>query len=224
MVLMPAAGGTDAHESAFPLEFSTNLRESGWRTHTPSGQTPAEFDVSMDGALTVVAADAVSFIYQELPKTSDAYSTLSWQWRVDRDFPPTDLSQPGADDRPLAVHVYFEDARAGLMSRMAGLVGMPASGHAITYVWGGVGPAGQVIANPFMKEGKGALIVLQPSDPDAGLDWVDVDVDLASDYRRVFNDTPPRLRGIAISSDTDDTGATASASIRRLSLSHRVPP
>ncbi len=219
-VSAPAAVTQDA---VYHFEFSGGLQESGWKIHTPRGKTAAEFEVVQDGALTISAEGGVSFLYRDVPKQFGGYSQLSWDWRVDRDFPPTDLSTPGVDDRPLALHVYFDDAGAGLMGRIGGMFGLPTGGYVMTYVWGGGGLPGTVVPNPFMKDGKGALIILMPSDPSQLPSWHDVQVDLAADYQRVFGIAPPRLRGLAISSDTDDTGATAQASIRKLNLSSAAP-
>lgn len=219
-VAAPADSRPHAGDKTFHFEFIEDLRATGWRVHTPRGKAAAEFTVAESGTLSVKARAGVSFFYIDIPQAFETADRLRWQWRVDQDFPATDLSVPGADDRPLALHVYFDNAKPRLMSRMVGLFGLPAGGDVITYIWGGAGPAGTTLANPFMKEGTGTLVILRASDPGRIPQWINAEVDLAADYRRIFGRPPPRVRGLAISSDTDDTGATARASIRKLTLGH----
>lgn len=211
-----------APAQALDLPFTPDLTATGWKVHTPSGKTAALFTVEGSGGLTVAASQAVAFLYCFIPDEGKGATLLSWDWRVTQDFVGTDLSQPGADDRPIAVHVYFTDQKSGLLKRMgrglAGLFGVPVSGRAITYVWGGQQPPGTMIANPFMKTGEGVLMVLQSSMPtDAGA-WKRETVDLAADYRAAFGEAPSPVSVIAVSADTDDTGASAVAQIRGLTL------
>lgn len=215
-----SAAGAWAEAVRWPLSFSSDLKETGWRLHTPRGKPAAVFSVSEDKALTVSAQAAVSFLYRRVPKAARGATGLTWTWRVDRDVPPTDLSVPGEDDRPLAVHVYFDDTDAGLMQRFAGLFALPASGRALTYVWGSDLPPGTFLANPFMDQGKGVLVVVRPSraTTNRASEWETVRVNLADDYRRAFKRDPEPLRGLAISSDTDDTSTFAQGRIKSVFL------
>lgn len=204
------------------VPFGPNLKSAGWKVHVPSKKSAAVFSVEADESLTVTADQAVAFLYSFIPDDGKTSTVLSWEWQVMRDFAGTDLSEPGADDRPIAVHVYFSDQKAGLLKRLgsglAGMFGVPVSGRALTYVWGGLQPPRSMMPNPFMKEGEGALVVLQASDPSVAQGWRSETVDLAADYRAAFGEEPPPLSVVAVSADTDDTGAVSRAQIRGLSL------
>lgn len=207
---------------ALDISFTPDLKSAGWQVHTPSGKSPALFNLQPDGSLSIEASEAVAFLYRFVPDEVKTSTTLSWSWRVNQDFPPTDLSQPGADDRPIAVHVYFSDQKAGLFKRMgrgfAGLFGVPVSGKAITYVWGGQSEPNTMMPNPFMKDGEGVLVIRQSSGVSAEDEWRYETVDLAADYRAAFGEDPAPVSVIGVSADTDDTGATALSQIRGLSL------
>lgn len=214
MVTWPATAET--------LVFSPDLEQTGWRIHTPRGKQAAQFVVAEEGVLSVTADAAMSFLYTPVPKTDELARTLSWQWRVDEDFPGTDLSIPGQDDRALAVHVYFSDDNPGVIKRlgrgMASLFGVPVSGRAITYIWGGQEPIGTAMPNPFMGDGEGVLIIKRSPTETEMPQWQMEVVDLASDYHTAFGETAPALRFIAVSADTDDTGAKSRARIKDLRL------
>lgn len=207
---------------ALEFGFAPDLKTAGWRIHTPRGKQTAEFLVQSTGSLTVHADSQVAFLYTIVPDAGASEHTLRWSWRVDKGFPGTDLSARGADDRPIAVHVYFADDDVGLLRKlgrgMASVFGVPVSGRAITYVWGGRRPARAMIPNPFMDDGDGVLVVQQSSSSAPTGQWVEETVDLAADYRAAFGGEPSMVKVIAVSADTDDTGAKSRAQIRDLQL------
>jgi hypothetical protein len=60
-------------------------------------------------------------------------------------------------------------------------------------------------------------MVLRPAEARKGI-WFDENVDLPEDYVRAFARTPPLLLAVAISSDSDDTGARNRAKLRDLTI------
>ena len=206
---------------ALTLPLGPDLEANGWDTYTPRGKDSASFSIDADGALQIRAEQAVAFLYRSVPSAAAHSPSMTWRWRVDEDFPPTNLSQPGADDRPLAIHVFFSDQKAGLLKRLTGSFGrflkLPVYGRAITYVWGGPYKPGTMLANPFMPEGDGVLIIGQPSQTEHD-QWLTQTVNVASDFEAAFGTTPSPILGIAISSDTDDTGAVSVSRIRDITF------
>jgi hypothetical protein len=53
--------------------------------------------------------------------------------------------------------------------------------------------------------------------------WVDYERDLVADYRAAFGEEPPPLSGIAIMTDTDNTGENALAWYGNITLARRTP-
>ncbi len=204
------------------LGFKPDLKSAGWKTHTPRGKAAAQFEVLDDGSLKITARQAVAFLYRFIPKAEGVSGSLSWDWRIDQSFLATNLSTPGQDDRPLAIHVYFTDQDAGVLQRLgsglAGLFGVPVSGRAITYIWGGQHPDGMMLPNPFMEDGDGVLVIRRSGLQNITGEWVTETVDLAADYQSAFGEAAPPVSVVAVSADTDDTGATSQALVRNLRL------
>lgn len=100
----------------------------------------------------------------------------------------------------------------------AGLFGVPVSGKAITYVWGGQQPRGTMMPNPFMKEGEGVLVIRQSSTVSSDDSWTYETVDLAADYQAAFGEVLAPVSVIGVSADTDDTGGSAVSQIKDVSL------
>jgi ribosomal protein RSM22 (predicted rRNA methylase) len=164
---------------------------------------------------------SVSFRYFEIPPNKPAPSVLSWRWKVDSHSSLAPQTVKGKDDRPLAIHVWFDKAGADtVLSGLTARVGKPKVGKLLSYVWGAQEPAGSVLENPYYR--KGRVIVLVGEDGQIG-EWATVQRDIVADYRRAFGAEPDmsRLRYIAISADTDDLNGQSSASVRELAFGLR---
>lgn len=219
MLAMPAA----AAETETAID--ARLTEAGWSLFENSQWKPARFGLTQDGAIRVTTDDSTALIWREVAPRAKSRRYLSWRWRVDAAMPPTDISVKGGDDRPLALHVWFEDppdrksffgsVRAAVLE---GLFGIPVSGRVLTYVWGGTGKPGDAQRNPHIGvdswmivrrvQGAGAA-------PDAERGkWVEERVDLAADFQRGFGEAPPPARIVAIAADSEDTHTASTAFVR----------
>ncbi len=145
---------------------------------------------------------------------------VEWQWRVTRDIPATDQSKVRADDRPVAVHLWFDDKSGkSLFGSVASLLGRPRVGHLLTYVWGGKRAPGAVLPNPYYPK-KGAIIILRNARASTK-GWRSEKRDIVADFRRSFGKPPnlTTLRYISVSGDTDDTRTFSKSQIRAFKIS-----
>ena len=195
---------------------------SGWQELTLPGKSANRYVLADGGVIRVASSDSASFLYRPLTDDERREPILNWRWKVDASGPATDLSRAGADDRPLAVHVWFRDrADEGLWTRLRRAtlttLGYPVPGHVLTYVWGGTEAAGTVLANPYL-DGTGVLIVLRPGSTALGT-WYRERVDIAADYRRAFGVSPRDPAFVAISADSDDTKSRSAGTVADLAFS-----
>ena len=224
--LMLAATGSRAdiagHEKLLPIE--SDLMRAGWSEFMLPGKKANRYAGSDDGLISVSADDSVSFLYYDISEKSVDARFLRWRWRVDQAPPVSDLARVGQDDRPLAVHVVFREPDEGPFSFLEDLaaeaIGAPLSGKVLTYVWGGTGMRGDVIANPYMED-DGMLIVLRPGDAPKRR-WFMEEIDFHADFARLFGYAPPPPAYIAISGDSDDTMSRISAKLADLTLVVRL--
>ncbi len=178
--------------------------DGGWKLLTLPDKTPASFQRVSDGAIEVATDSSVAFIYREAPEDSVA---MSWRWRVDKAGPDSDVMLKGADDRPLAVHLWFADEsiQTGLRGTVARLLGYPSYGRVLTYVWATGDAKGKRFANPYMQDGQGAVIVLRDAS-DGTMTWRKETVDIVADYVAAFGSKPLAPAYVALSGDSDDLG------------------
>jgi len=194
----------------------------GWKILEIPGKAPNAYTVQSNGVIEVESRAAVSILYRELDAKDRRGQRLTWRWRVERSVPATDLTKRGADDRDLAVHVWFSDGSETVdwprrfYTWALGVIGFPPIGRTLTYVWGGDARRGDRLANPH-PETEGAIVVLRPSGT-AENRWFSETVDVLSDYRRAFGDPVREPKFIAVSSDSDDTGSISRGRIADLKL------
>ncbi len=186
------------------LAENLNFDDGSWKTIGVPGEDETEFEVKPDGSLRVISETSVAFRYKEIESAGE---TLSWRWRVDAMGPPSDPMQIGADDRPIAVHLWFpeqEDQRS-LFGGLAELFGYPEVGNALTYTWGGSAEQPRTMPNPHLTAGQGALITLQTATSPIK-QWTQETIDFRKDFRDAFGKDAPQPSHIAISGDSDDLG------------------
>jgi hypothetical protein len=89
----------------------------------------------------------------------------------------------------------------------------------LIYIWDNKYPVGTERPNAYSDRAR--MIVVESGKAQAGR-WVDERRDVAADFGRAFRGIPGRLTGIAIASDTDDTGGSAHAGFADLHfIAHR---
>ncbi len=117
---------------------------------------------------------------------------LAWSWRP-IEFPKgSDERKPKTNDSALAVYAVFPHT--------------PWSAKAVKYVWSAVVP---VDARLTSNGGLTQVRVLRTGTDKKG-QWVDEQVNVLEDYRRLFGETDvPTPSGIAVLTDSDDTQSSA---------------
>lgn len=81
-------------------------------------------------------------------------------------------------------------------------------GNALNYIWANRLPQGEIVANPFTET---TMMVAVNSGSQKLGEWVTVERDIVADYKAAFGREPPKLAGVAIMSDSDNTGESATA-------------
>ena len=173
--------------------------------------------VTADGVAAIRAASdcSASALYLPVEGIVDLADTprLSWRWRITRGLSMADERVKAGDDFAARVYLMFEFDwdRASLAARLRHgvgerLYGEKIPGGAINYVWTHGEPAGSHWDNPFARESKMLSLGQGPLE-----EWRTEDVDVAADYRRLFGNPPPKLLGLALMTDSDNSCQRAEA-------------
>lgn len=199
---------------AMPLFAGSVAFDGSWKVQNFPLKSSAQFSPS-GNSLGISNDGGVSAIYTKVQTGDWASTSASWSWAVDQSVAATDLRSKGGDDRNIAVYFVFAPLDQAEKLSNAGISKLLSSNatKALVYTHGGKDGRGASYGNPYMK-GRGQTLVLRG----AGEGSWNENVNLASDYSKVFGGDRGALIGIAITSDSDDTKTVIRAKVSGLKL------
>lgn len=141
------------------------------------------------------------------------YPVLEWRWRVDALPADADITEKTADDAAARLYVTFDYDGLGLYDRLKLMllrqVGYAeAPSRALNYLWASHHERGAV--QPSAYTDQIMMIPVRSGSTRVG-QWVRERRNVLRDYRRAFGEDPPPVNGVALMTDTDNTGGRASA-------------
>ena len=223
LALLLAAGAGRAAEPLRLGDFAPptdpTAPPAGWEPLTfPRVSRHTRYAVVLDGQRWVLRAEsdaAASGLYHPLDLDPKVYRVLSWRWKVDHVLATSDPRRKQGDDYAARVYVAFryDPATASVWERSRFgayrlFYGRYPPGLALNYVWESRLPVGTVLANAYTARAR--MVVARSGPAEAGR-WVTETRDVYEDFRRIVGGEPPRIVGIAVMTDTDDTGERAVA-------------
>ncbi len=186
----------------------------GWTLQTlPKVERRTRYDlVGDDGTIVLRArADAsAASLRHGLLADPKATPILRWRWRTERVLQGGDMATKEGDDYAARLYVFFDrdPDTMSLKERTLLRLGRARYGEqlpaaALCYVWDNRRPVGTIMDNAYTAFV--AMVVASSGDGQVGR-WQTLQRDVREDYRRAFNTEPPRIIGVAVSVDTDNTG------------------
>jgi len=186
----------------------------GWAVQpVPNVPRQTRFDLVGDGDATVLRARAeasAASLRYTLRVDPARDPQLRWRWKTERVLERADLTRKSGDDYAARLYVFFDrkPAQMSLGARALYRLGRARYGEqlpaaALCYVWDNRQPVGTLRDNAYTGFVK--MIVASSGKARQGR-WIDLQRDVAADYRRAFNTAAPAITGIAIMVDTDNTG------------------
>jgi len=166
-----------------------------------------------DGCLKAEAHGAASAIYKEMNVDLRSWPVLAWRWRVDSTLKDGNARYKHGDDYPARIYAAFafEPEKATAIEKirhqvLRSIYGVDPPGNTITYIWANKLPKGEALANAFTDTMM--MVAVESGDENAG-NWVSEERNIYEDYKRLFKDEPPLLRGVIVMTDSDNTGSSA---------------
>ena len=173
--------------------------------------------VSDEGAVVIraVSADAASGLVRKIRIDPMEYPIVEWRWKVSNIFQKGDVTKKKGDDYPARIYITFAYDRTKLSFsdrikyKAARLMfgEYPPTG-VINYIWGSHAVIDTIVPNPYTDR---AMMIAVESGSEKIDQWVTQRRNLLEDYRKAFQTDPPMISGVAIMTDTDNTGESATA-------------
>lgn len=221
-LLLPAVAGVAAdvlEVGKFSAATEGNGLPAGWKPLTfKKIARHTEYRLVKDGGAVVVQArsDAASAgLTREIRIDPKIYPVVQWRWKVANVYEKGDVSRKDGDDYPARLYVTFayDQARLGLFDRAKYEAARLFYGQypplgAINYIWESKAPKGTMVANPYTDR---VMMVVVESGTERLNRWVTEERNILEDYRKAFGEEPSMISGVAIMTDSDNTGEAAIA-------------
>jgi len=202
--------------SAEPLE---NSLPTGWKRLTfKKIDRHTTYALIKDGDTVVVKAVAessASGLVREIKIDPKEFPVVQWRWKVTNILKKGDVRRKEGDDYPARIYVTFEydSSKLGFFEKakyeaVRLLYGQYPPIGAINYIWESKLPQGMMIPNPYTN--RVIMIVVESGETKLN-QWVSEERNIYGDYKKAFGQEPPMISGVAIMTDTDNTGEKATA-------------
>ncbi len=214
----PTPAAQPAQKMSRPTPFSSGplaaTAPPGWALQTlPKVQRQTRYDLVNDGGTIVLRARAessASSLRHGLFADPKLTPVLRWRWRTERVLQGADITRKDGDDFSARLYVFFDRSEDSMTIKERTLFKLGRARYgdqlpsaALCYVWDNRQPVGKIFDNAYTSFV--AMVVASSGDAQVG-QWVSLQRNVSEDYRRAFNTDPPRIIGVAVSVDTDNTG------------------
>jgi len=162
-----------------------------------------------------VSERSASGLARPLSLSPREYPIIEWRWKVDNVLQKGDVTRRDGDDYPARLYITFafDPDRAGYLERLkheaARLVqGRELPYRAISYIWESHSPVGTMVPNSYTDR---VMMLVVESGEKKRQQWVTERRNVYEDYKKAFGEEPAMISGVAIMTDTDNTGEAAMA-------------
>ncbi len=225
VLLLVFPGGLQSQSSdvvevgTFSAEYAGDALPAGWKPLTFKNiDRHTLYRLVKDGDTTVVRADSLdsaSGLIRNITIHLKEYPFIQWRWKIENILEKGDVHRKEGDDYPARIYVAFEydPGKLNFFEKVQYqaaklLYGQYPPLGAISYIWESRAPAGTIVPNPFTSRVK--MIVVE-SGAEKLNRWVREERNVYEDYIKAFGKEPPAVSGVAIMTDTDNTGESATA-------------
>lgn len=168
---------------AWKAKSFKGLTEYTWTREGNRGYVRAKSTGTASGLYYRISFESVNFPY------------LTWQWKVDNIIASGDATRKSGDDYVARIYVVFPSFFFW-------------NTKAINYIWSNRLPKNEAVPNPYTAN---SMMISVESGPAETGKWITETRNIYEDYRLLFGKAPPTVGAIAIMTDTDNTGESASA-------------
>ncbi len=220
---LPARVSAQAPDRIVVGDFSSGVQEDG----LPAGWQPLFFDkipqhthyeMVRDNSVIVIRAQsssAASCLIRKIDIDPLEYPIIEWRWKVAGILKKGDARQKKGDDYAARIYISFayDPSLLTFVERIKYKVVKLLHGEyppsaVLNYIWGNKVPPNSVIPSPYTD--RSMMFAVQSGDRRVG-QWVQEERNILLDFREAFDVEPPMITGVAIMTDSDNTGETATA-------------
>lgn len=191
----------------------------GWEPMTfDKIESHTRYTLVDDNGRTVLRADSrasASGLIKTVSIDPTDFPMLTWTWKVSNILAKGNVNQKSGDDYAARVYITFETDPETLSflqrtqsAAIKWLYGKAPPSAALAYVWGNQADPESIHPNPYTDR---LQMIVVESGPDYLNRWRPVRRNIVEDFKKAFGTDPPPISGVAVMTDTDNTGESATA-------------
>lgn len=199
------APGGDFPRGWKPLEFRNVDRHTTYTLVREQGVT----------VVKAVSEAGASGLTRDLELDPRDYPLIEWRWRVENVLARGNPARKDGDDYPARIYITFkyDPERVSPLERAKFQMARAFAGKdlpyaAISYIWESKLPRGSLVTSAYTDRLR--MFVVQSGAENLGR-WQNEERNVYEDYKKAFNEEPSLISGVAIMTDTDNTGEAATA-------------
>lgn len=197
LILLPLASTALAANGRVYIGRFSDGTLNGWTTKEFHGKTL--YRLVNDGGRTVLRAvshASASGLYKRVHIDLDRTPYLHWSWKVANTLGPLKEHTRAGDDYPARIYIVFSGGLLFWRTR------------AINYVWSNDQPVGSEWPNAYTDHDQ---MVAVESGNSRLHKWVSERRNIRADFRRLFGSNVRYVNAVAVMTDTDNSGKSATA-------------
>jgi len=188
-----------------PLTFKNIDKHTRYRLVSNDNRTvlAAQSRQSASGLIRKISIDPKNFPH------------ITWRWKVAHVNPKGDVNRKDGDDYPARIYVTFayDPDQVDILERAKFEAARLVSGETppmaiLNYIWANHASPGLFAPSAYTDR---SIMIAVQSGPDRTGRWVTEKRNVYADYKKAFGREPTAITGVALMTDTDNTGETAEA-------------
>lgn len=203
----------------FSVSTTDAVLPAGWQPLNLGGaEKHSEYSLVKDDGVLVVRAvsdNAASALFYPLEIDLQKTPIVQWRWKVDNLLKNGDARRKDGDDYPARLYIIFnyDASRLSWLEKLEYeayylLKGTYPPLAALNYLWANKLAVGELVPNIYSSRVQ--MFAVRSGDREVG-QWVMQERNIYEDYLQAFGEVPPAVAGIAIMTDTDNTGERVTA-------------
>lgn len=196
-VLATALFSTQAWGEQIHIGRFSNHDLSGWKEKSFVGNT--QYSLSQEDNKAVLkahTAGTASGMFHEIDIDLNKTPYLNWSWKIDNTYQGNNERSKDGDDYPARIYVVVSGGLFFWNTR------------AINYVWSSNQTTGTSWNNAYTNNAK--MIAVRSGNGQTGC-WLTEKRNVREDLKQLFGEDISKIHGVAIMSDSDDHGQSATA-------------
>lgn len=206
---------TDFNPKSLQTEEIENPR---WSALTLPRRDATKYSLHTQDSVTSIKAESsnsASGLVYKVDIDPAEFPIVEWSWRVEDLVEGGNYKKKNGDDYAARIYVTFDydKQNLGLGDRikyetLRTFTRFPIPLRAINYIWANNAETGTIAPNAYSNW---VYMVVTESGEERTGEWITHSQNIFEDYKAAFGEDPPRINGIAIMTDTDNTKSNATS-------------